>query len=126
MTKTKKILIIEDVPYLAESMQDLLKFKGYESLTATSGIDGLAIALTEHPDLVMLDLRLPDIDGFEVLRRLRKDPWGQKAKVLILTAADVSEAVPTDIDIDPADILHKSHWGIDNIAARVEGELMGE
>ncbi|MCA9365447.1 response regulator [Candidatus Kaiserbacteria bacterium] len=124
MAITKKILIVEDVPYLAESLKDLMDFKGYETFVSNSGLDGLAIALEKHPDLILLDIRLPDIDGFEVLRRIRHDAWGQKARILLLTAADVSEELPNDIDIDENDILHKSHWGVENLAARVEGELL--
>lgn len=117
---TKKILIIDDVPDLADSIDDMLQFKGYHTMIARSGREGLTAALLEHPDLILLDLRMPDIDGYEVIRRLRKDAWGKHAKILILTAADTSEAIPEDIAVTPDEILHKSQWGIDNIAARVD------
>jgi DNA-binding response OmpR family regulator len=120
----KKILIIEDSPDLADSLEDLLKFKGYEAIKSNDGKRGLAIALLEKPDLILLDLKLPDIDGFEVYRRLRKDDWGKTARVIILTASDTSDTVPADIDIELNDIIHKSHWGIENLAARIEGELL--
>lgn len=116
----KKILIIDDVPDLADSIDDMLQFKGYHTMIARSGREGLTAALLEHPDLILLDLRMPDIDGYEVIRRLRKDAWGKNAKILILTAADTSEAIPDDIAVTQDEILHKSQWGIDNIAARVD------
>lgn len=119
----KKILIIEDAPELADSLEDMLRFKGYEALKATNGKQGIAIATLEKPDLILLDLKLPDIGGYEVLRTLREDSWGKTAKILILTASDTSETVPDNIGIEPQDILHKSHWGIENLAARIEGEL---
>jgi DNA-binding response OmpR family regulator len=122
---SKKILIIEDVPQLADSLEDLLTFKGYVALKSRSGSEGLDIALTEKPDLILLDLRLPDIHGFDVLRKLRADEWGKTARVLILTASDVEDRVPKDISVPPEMILHKSLWGIDNLAARIEEEVGG-
>ena len=120
----KKILVVEDSLGLADSLEDMLAFKGYASLKANDGKSGLALAIAEKPDLTLLDLRLPDIDGFAVLRELRKDAWGKTARVLILTAADTSEIIPPDLGINEGDILHKSHWGIDNLATRIEGELL--
>lgn len=119
----KKILIIEDAPELADSLEDMLHFKGYEAIKATNGKAGLSLALTEKPDLILLDLKLPDIGGYEVLKSIREDSWGKTAKILILTASDTSESVPDDLGIEPQDVLHKSHWGIENLAARIEGEL---
>ncbi len=122
--KPKKILVIEDAPELADAMRDLLTMKKYVTLVERSGQTGLDVALAEHPDLILLDLRLPDIDGFEVLRQLRKDSWGMYANVLILTAADTSEAIPDDIDLPREKILQKWQWGLENIASRIEAELL--
>ncbi|MBY0310149.1 response regulator [Patescibacteria group bacterium] len=119
-----KILVIEDAPELAGALDDLLKMKGYITLVENSGTRGLQVALTEHPDLILLDLRLPDLDGAAVLRELRKDEWGKTAHVLMLTASDMSEDAPKDIGLPREKILQKWHWGIENIAARVEAELI--
>ncbi len=122
--KQKKILVIEDAPELADALRDLLTMKQYQTLVERSGQKGLDVALAEHPDLILLDLRLPDIDGFEVLRQLRQDSWGMSANVLILTAADTSEAIPEGIDLPREKILQKWQWGIENIASRIEAELL--
>ncbi len=119
----KKILVIEDSTELADSLEDMLIFKGYQALKCANGEEGLSLALSERPDLILLDLKLPDIEGYDVYRKLRADSWGKTARVLILTASDTSEAVPADIDIPEEDILHKSHWGIENIATRIEQEF---
>ena len=120
----KKILIVEDSTDLADSLEDMLIFKGYQAIKTGTGQHGLSVAFTEKPDLILLDLKLPDIDGFEVLRKLRRDEWGKLARVLILTASDTNEIVPPDVDINPDDILHKSQWGIENLYSRIEGELL--
>ena len=119
----KKILIIEDSTELADSLEDMLIFKGYHAIKSSNGEQGLILATQEKPDLILLDLKLPDIDGYEVYRKLRQDTWGKNAKVLILTASDTSETVPDDIDLPADDILHKSHWGIENLATRIEEEF---
>lgn len=119
----KKILIIEDSTDLADSLEDMLKFKGYQTLKSNDGTKGIALALTEKPDLILLDLKLPDITGFEVYRKLRNDQWGRDASILILTASDTFESIPEDLNINPDNILRKSNWGIENLAARIEEEL---
>jgi DNA-binding response OmpR family regulator len=121
----KKILVIEDSAELADSLEDMLNFKGYQAIKAVAGVPGLTMALEEKPDLILLDLKLPDIDGFEVIRQLRKDEWGAGALILMLTASDTTGALPADINLAQEDILHKSHWGIDNIAKRIEDKLAG-
>jgi DNA-binding response OmpR family regulator len=119
----KKILIIEDSPDLADSLQDLLTLKGYIAIKTGSGRAGMALAQTEQPDLILLDLKLPDIEGYQVLRELRKTPWGITAKVLVLTASDVSEDIPSDLNLTEHDILRKTHWGLSELSIRIKEEL---
>ena len=80
------ILIVEDEFAVARGIQYALQQEGYQVAVAKSGEEGLDLAVNQAPDLVVLDVRLPGIDGFEVLRRLRAA--GSKAPVLVLTARD--------------------------------------
>ena len=80
------ILIVEDEYAVARGIQYALQQEGYEVTVARNGEEGLDIATHSAPDLVILDVRLPGIDGFEVLRRLRGT--GSKSPVLFLTARD--------------------------------------
>ena len=80
------ILIVEDEYAVARGIQYALQQEGYAVTVARSGEEGLAFASTQAPDLIVLDVRLPGMDGFEVLRRLRA--VGSKAPVLFLTARD--------------------------------------
>ena len=68
---TGQILIVEDNPYNLELMTYLLTASGHEVRSAMTGADGLAVIAAAHPDLVVLDLQLPDMDGYEVLERIR-------------------------------------------------------
>lgn len=119
----KTILIIEDSIDLADSLEDVLKLKGFHPLKANDGKTGLDLALAEKPDLILLDLRLPDMDGFEILKNLKNDPWGKEARILIITASDLNEKNMTEINIDAADIIYKSRSSISDIVSRVEAEL---
>ncbi|MDF2771597.1 MAG: response regulator receiver [Geminicoccaceae bacterium] len=78
------VLLIEDNEKLARGLRGNLEFEGYEVLNASDGASGLAIARDRHPDLIVLDLMLPDTDGYRVLRTLRDE--GDTTPVLVLTA----------------------------------------
>lgn len=119
----KKILIIDDAEDLRDAMTDILELRGYEVITADRGESGIEKTLSERPDLVLLDLRMPDIDGFEVIRRIRADEWGATAKILILTASGESDDIPRDINMDTSNFLLKTEWGLDNISDRINEEL---
>jgi DNA-binding response OmpR family regulator len=86
MTEVKpKILIIEDDLDVAEMLNAYFRVQGYEVFTVNWGEDGVRSAQTVHPDLVILDIRLPDIDGYEVARRLRGDRRTQDIPIIFLT-----------------------------------------
>ena len=83
---TKTVLLAEDEPNIVESLTFLLKRAGFEINVASDGRQALDIALEQQPAVLVLDLMLPELDGYEVLRRLRADPKGEKLPVLMLTA----------------------------------------
>ena len=80
-----KILIVEDDPDVAEMLNAYFGVQGYEVFTANWGEDGVKTGQTEQPDLVILDIRLPDIDGYEVARRLRGDRRTKNIPIIFLT-----------------------------------------
>lgn len=85
---SKKILVIEDEPKIVDICQDYLHAAGFEVLRAYDGVRGLEIARREHPDLIILDLMLPGMDGWDVCRELRRE----SAVPLIMLTARVEEA----------------------------------
>lgn len=119
----KTILIIEDSTDLADSLEDVLLLKSYRPLKANNGKTGLDLALTEKPDLILLDLRLPDMDGIEIINHLKNDSWGKDVRILIITASDLSEQNMIDNNIKTEDVIHKSRSSISDIVLRVEKEL---
>jgi two-component system phosphate regulon response regulator PhoB len=82
----QKILIVEDEADIAELISFNLQRSGYEVVTAHNGLQGVALARSEQPDLLVLDLMLPGLDGFGVIKELKRDPRTADTPVLMLTA----------------------------------------
>jgi len=80
---TRKILLIDDEPQITEICRDYLKAAGYDVVTAHNGKDGLSAARREKPDLIVLDLMLPEMDGFDVCRAIRRE---SEVPIIMLTA----------------------------------------
>lgn len=122
MTK-KKILVVEDSPYLAESLSDMLGIKGYEAVLAPTGREGVSMAIEQQPDLILLDIRLPDIDGYEVYRRIRENEWGATANIIVLTASESTENISKNIDLPKEDVLFKPDWSVSDLLAKIAKKL---
>ena len=116
---TKCILIVEDEVDIRDAIAEAIRDVGYEVLLAADGKQGLELALREHPDLILLDLVMPVMDGHEMLRLLRDDEWGKAAKVIVLTASfdvsDVAEAHTGEI----IDYIIKVHASLDEVVNKV-------
>jgi len=87
---SKTILVIEDQEDNRRIMHDLFTSKGYEVIEAVNGIDGVAVAETYHPDLILLDIQLPGIDGYEVTRRIKTNPEIQRIPIIVVTSYALS------------------------------------
>jgi two-component system cell cycle response regulator DivK len=81
-----RILVVEDNPKNLKLVRDVLQFSGYEVIEATSGEDGVRLAALEEPDLILMDLQLPGIDGAEALRRIRASERTRDVPVVAVTA----------------------------------------
>lgn len=99
----KRVLVAEDEPNIAESLRFLLSRAGFEVCIHERGTNALAAALETCPDVLVLDAMLPEMDGYEILRRIRRDPRGQAIPILMLTAkgqrADREKAVESGADV---------------------------
>ena len=104
LSMSQKILVIEDEEGIVHLLKLYLRDAGYEVIAAHDGADGLALHAREHPDLVILDIMLPAIDGFEVCRRIRS--WS-KTPILMLTARGDLEDRVSGLDLGADDYLVK-------------------
>lgn len=82
----KKILIVDDDPDLVEAVSTILESKGYAVAAAYGGVEGVAKAKSESPDLIVLDVMMPDKDGYEVCKELKADAKYRSIPILLLTA----------------------------------------
>ena len=114
------ILIVEDEYAVARGIQYALQQEGYEVTVARDGKEGLEFATSQAPDLVVLDVRLPGMDGFEILRRLRAT--GSKAPVLMLTARDDETDKVVGLELGADDYLTKPD-GLRELMSRIKALL---
>jgi len=121
--KKKSVLIVEDSAFLAESLVDMLALSDYQAIVASDGKTGVHLALTKKPDLILLDIRLPDIDGYEVYNRVRKDAWGKKSNIVVLTASESIENISKNIDLPVSRILFKPEWSMADLLAKIDSLL---
>lgn len=122
MTDKKTILIVEDeIPEL-NALRDKFTRENFAILEAKNGEEGLEIALREHPDIILLDIIMPVMDGMTTLVELRKDLWGKDAKVILLTNLSEAERIPEPLR-HAVDYLVKSDWKLEDIVKKVREKL---
>jgi DNA-binding response OmpR family regulator len=119
----KKILVTEDEAPLRNAVSDILTFEGFTVFQAKNGQEGLDIAVKEHPDLILLDLIMPVMDGLTMLQRLREDEWGKSANVILLTNINDPEKVAAATEAGTFDFLVKSDWNIEDVVAKIKTKL---
>ncbi|PKN93059.1 MAG: DNA-binding response regulator [Chloroflexi bacterium HGW-Chloroflexi-6] len=115
MTIQPHILVIDDEPQILRAMRTILTARQFRVSTAANGEEGLALAATQQPDVIILDLSLPDMDGVEVCRQLRQ--WTQ-TPVIVLSVRDSEHDKVQALDAGADDYLTKP-FGIDELLARV-------
>lgn len=85
MAVTKRILIVEDDLPLLNALAETFEKEGFQVLKAQDGEEGLKVALKESPDLILLDIIMPKMHGWQMLEKLREDSWGKKVMVIVLS-----------------------------------------
>jgi len=112
---SQKIVIVEDNASLAEIYKTRLELLGYTCFIGYNGITGLYFIQKEQPDLVLLDLMIPDIPGDQVLATMRRSDWGKTIKVLVVSNLNESEASPSLRQLGIEDYLVKANMNEDMI-----------
>jgi two-component system, OmpR family, response regulator len=115
-----RLLVVDDEPNIVELLSASLRFSGFEVATATGGQQALEVAREFRPDLVLLDVMMPGLDGFGVVRRLRAD--GSRTPVLFLTARDATEDKVTGLTLGGDDYVTKP-FSLEEVVARIRAVL---
>lgn len=119
----KKILIIEDEEILRQAMVDKFNREGFSVIEAKDGEEGLDLAIKNHPDIILLDIIMPKIDGLSMLKQLRSDAWGKDVPILILTNLNDAEYVSQAVESGVYDFLVKSDWQLSTLVEKVKEKL---
>jgi DNA-binding response OmpR family regulator len=125
MENKKIILVTEDEKSIRSALNIKLINEGFEVLEAKNGEEGLEIALSEHPDLILLDLLMPQIDGMTMLKELRKDSWGKTVPVIILTnLSSADEEINRNItELEPTYYFVKTEKKLEEIIEKIKERL---
>lgn len=119
----KTILFIEDESTLQKTFGDILTQDKYKMISALDGKIGLRLAKSEKPDLILLDLVLPSMHGFEVLKELKQDPETKEIPVIILTNLEKMEDVEEAIELGAKTYLVKTQYRIEEVMEKVKKAL---
>jgi two-component system, OmpR family, alkaline phosphatase synthesis response regulator PhoP len=121
---SKKILIVDDEPNIVLSLDYLVRKKGYKPFIARNGGEAISIAKEQFPDLVILDIMMPDIDGYEVCKLLKNDAQLMHAKIIFLSAKSRQEDVQKGMEMG-ADAYLTKPFSTKRLM-QVIGELLSE
>jgi DNA-binding response OmpR family regulator len=121
---TRRVLLAEDDRFLRKAAETALKRQGFTVLPAVDGEEALRMARAETPDLILLDLIMPKLQGFEVLRALKADPATAATPVLILSNLGQDSDVKQAMDAGAAGYFVKANLSLQDLVKRV-GELLG-
>jgi two-component system, OmpR family, response regulator len=115
-----RLLVVDDEPTILELLAGTLRFAGFDVLTAVSGAEALRAAAAAKPDLILLDVMMPDCDGFDVIRRIRSG--GPRVAVIFLTARDSVHERVTGLTLGGDDYVTKP-FSLDEVLARIRAVL---
>lgn len=119
----KKILVIDDDVNLNTVLVSKLNISGFDAFGANNGEEGLQKAFEIKPDIILLDLLMPGIDGLEVLKRLRNDDWGKQVKVIMLTLVDKMDSISEAVSNNVSGYLIKTNFSLDQMVDEMKRTL---
>jgi len=119
----KKILIVDDEPALLNALVDKFTRAGFKVLIAENGQKGLETAFENLPDIILLDIIMPVMDGLTMLYKLRKNNWGKRVKVILLTNLSDPGKITKPITDIVNGYLVKADWKIEDVVKQVKNKL---
>ena len=119
----KKILFIEDEAALQKTFGDILGQEGYQMVSAMDGEEGLRLVKSEKPDLILLDLIMPKVNGFEVLKRLKEDEETKDIPVIVLTNLEGTGDVEKALELGATTYLLKANYTLDGVLQKIKKAL---
>lgn len=121
--ENKLILLVEDEVSLRQILAEKLTIEKYSVIEASNGKEALELSLERHPDLILLDIVMPVMDGLSMLQELRKDEWGADVPVILLTNLNDSTKEFESMEMGAFGYLVKADWKIDDVIAKITETL---
>jgi DNA-binding response OmpR family regulator len=121
--KKRKVLVVEDETFLVKIYSVKLKKEGFDVSIATDGEEAVKLAAEVKPDLILLDLILPKLNGFEALERIRTNPANKTTPVLVLSNLGQEEDIKRATALGASDYLVKANFSIQDIVAKIKETL---
>jgi DNA-binding response OmpR family regulator len=122
-TNKKKVLIIDDDNNLRRVLTDKLNLSGFETIAALNGKEGLDKALEFHPDVILLDILMPVMNGQQMLKELREDEWGKNARVIMLTVIEDATSIAQAVEDGSLAYLVKTNETMDEVVEKVKAMI---
>lgn len=119
----KTVLIVEDEAPLRKALARKVTESGFIVREGRDGKEGLEMALREQPDIILLDIIMPVMDGISMLRELRKDPWGKNARVIVLTNLSDDATGKDLLEQGAGEYLVKASWTMEEVVERIHAIL---
>ena len=123
MEKEKIILIVEDENTYRDLLLDKLGREGFSVVGASNGKEGFETAIKLHPDLIILDIEMPLVDGLDMLEKLRKDEWGSTANVIVLSAYQDTDKISKSMTLGTYDYFIKTEVEMETLIGRIKEKL---
>jgi DNA-binding response OmpR family regulator len=119
----KKIMIVEDDSFVMDIYQTKLAQSGFETIEAGNGLEAVKILEKEKPDLILLDILMPYMDGMEVLKKIKKEEKFKDTPVILLTNLSQQEEVNRGLELGAKDYLIKSHFTPSEVLDKINSYL---
>ena len=119
----KKLLIVDDEELVIKAIKQKFELEGFDVISDMNGNDALKIAQKEHPDIILIDVSIPGINGNEMVKELRKDDWGKTVPVMFITNSLGLNHLVEPTEYGPQDFLVKSDWKLSDIVSKVKTSL---
>ena len=119
----KKVLIVDDEEAKRTAVGQALQDEGFATEEADNGKIGLEKALKSHPDLILLDIRMPVMGGLDMLKELRKDEWGKEVTVVLFSSYADPDQISQALALGAQDYLLKSSYDLDEVVQQLKSKL---
>jgi len=114
-----KILIVDDNKIIRTILSSTLHAHGYETTTAHNGLEGVSLARSEFPDLILMDLMMPVMDGCQAIKQIKSDPTLKKTPIIVITAADTKDSMVHAISAG-ANAYIKKPWRVNDLISQIK------